>query len=1095
MQPLITKTRRRAIPGADRSQSIPLSFAQRGLWLLDQLEPGSSAYNVPVAVRLEGSLDVGALRLALGQISARHEALRTTVAVQDGEPVQQVAPPTPASLELTDLAGAPDGERDGRAMRLVDIWAHEPFQLAAGPLIRTRLIRLGEDVHILVVVMHHIICDGLSIHLLFDELAEHYGGQGSNPPLAVQYADYAAWQRGQQRDEPEIAWWREYLAGAPTALALPTDHARPAVRSGAGATHVFTLPRTVADGAATLARGMRMSPFMVMLSAYGALVGRLTGSNDLLVGTPFSARSQPEVEPLIGFFVNTLPVRVDLSGQPTFAQLLGRVRTSLLDVLAHQQVPFDTLVEALALDRDPSITPLVQTVFTFEPRPLAEPRLAGVEAELLTLQASSAKFDLDFMVVQKADGSGDLEVAINYSTELFEAATIARLADRFHRLLAAAVAVPDTPLASLPLLTDDERSAVVERWSATGVARQSDTLVHELFARQAVATPDATAVALGASSLTYAELDARADRLAHRLQALGTGPDDVVGILLPRSLDLVTAVLGVMKSGAAYLPLDTNHPTGHIGRVLDTAGSGLVVTDTQTSARLRGTDASAVRIDELVLDAGAVVATRSRSRPDNLAYVIFTSGSTGEPKGVGVPHRALANHAQVMRERFALSREDRVLQFANIGFDVAAEELFPTWLAGGCVVMCSDPPAPDALGALLTGGGVTVANLPSSYWQQWVATLDLDRPVPAPALRLLVIGSESVDAATLAGWCRRTTIPVLNAYGLTETTVTSLVHAVREPDGVTVAVGKPIAGVEAYVLDADLEPVAPGVHGELYLGGAGLARGYLGRPDLTAERFLPNPFATVPGARLHRTGDRARWSTDGSIEVLGRMDEQLKVRGYRIEPAEVEAALCRHPEVTQAAVVADGDRRLVGYVVTSEGAGVPADLRDQVAAELPTYLVPNVLVALDAMPLSASGKVDRKRLPMPVAPTVMQAAPARTELERRLVAIWRDVLDIARVGIDDNFFDAGGSSFTLATVHARLCDLLGRRVPMVTLYEYPTIAALAAHLSVDDRRPAASTRAAQPPHAAPPTASAAAARTARLRARRSHSASKRLVTR
>ncbi|GAA1523376.1 hypothetical protein GCM10009678_00600 [Actinomadura kijaniata] len=1058
----------------------PLSFAQRGLWFLDRLNPGDTSYNVPFVVRLTGALDVEALTEALGRVVARHEILRTTFPERGGEPYQRVADPRPPVLPLVDLTGLTRAERDRHRRTLVDAWAAERFDLAAGPLMRVRLLRLDTDEHLLVVVLHHIVCDAESMHLLFDELADHYGGAGTPtapPAPPVQYGHYAAEQRRRPVDEGELAWWRRHLAGAPTAIAPPgADRPRPAVRGTAGATHVFRLPEELAAAVGAFARARRSSAYMVLLAAYAALLGRLSGNRDLLVGTPVGGRSGPELESLIGFFVTTVPVRADLTGDPTFEELVARLRAATLAVLEHQGLPFEALVEGLGLERDPSHTPLVQVMFTFDPRPLAAPRFAGLTAEVAMAAPPTAKFDLDFMIVKAPDGRG-LEVTVNYSTELYDAGTIERLAARFTRLLTAAIADPALPVASLPLLDDREEALVTRDWARGRAAHAMDVPVHELFARQAARTPDAPAACLDGTPLSYADLDARADRLARRLRAAGTRRGDVVGIMLPRGLEVLVALLGVLKAGAAYLPLDAAHPPAHLERVLGTAGGELVITGGGVAHRLDGVPARVLDIDapdgdqdgDQDRDADRDEESQGAAAGD-LAYTIFTSGSTGAPKGVGVSHGSLANHARAMREMFGLTADDRVLQFAGFGFDVAAEEIFPTWLAGGCVVaLPGPPPPPRALTAVLEKGEVTVANLPASYWQQWAASLPGDAP---SRLRLLVVGSENVDAGTLRAWCRRHPVPVINAYGLTETTVTAVAHRVQGPmTGATVPIGSPIDGLEAYVLDEDLRPVPPGVGGELYLGGAGLARGYLDRPDLTAERFVPHPFAD--GRRLHRTGDRARWRHDGALEVLGRLDEQLKVRGYRVEPAEVEAALCAHPQITRAVGAArggpaDGDRRLVGYVVPrSAGADpagadpagadeVPADLLAFLAGRLPVHLVPSALVALAALPMTAGGKVDRSALPEPPAATATaRPVPAGDDTERRIAAVWQEVLDLDRVGVHDNFFDLGGNSFALAAAHARLTEAFEGPLPLVALYEHPTIAALARHLTraPEPRRP------------------------------------------
>ncbi|MFI6481779.1 amino acid adenylation domain-containing protein [Nonomuraea sp. NPDC050663] len=983
----------------------PLTYAQRGLWLLDRLHPGSPQYNVPFAVRLRGPLDVEAMREALAGVVAAHETLRTVFPTHQGEPYQEVLPELAVGLALVE--GAPE---------LADGWAAEPFDLERGPLIRARLLRLGHDDHLLVVVLHHIVCDGQSMHLLFDELADRYSGRATQAVRALPYTEHAAREREMPVDPEEIDWWRDHLAGAPTSLDLPTDHRRPAVRGTAGGTHAFTLPEQLITEMGTLARSVRTTSFAVLTAVYAVLLGRLSGQRKLLVGTPFSGRLDPDLEPVIGLFVTTLPLRVDLSGDPAFVEVVRRVRGALLEVLGHQDTPFEALVDGLRLPRDPSRTPLVQAMLTFDGRRLAEPRFAGLAAEVSMLPTPTAKFDLDFMI-NKGVGE-DFDVAVNYSAELFEPETIERLAERFVRLARAAVEAPETPIRLLPVLDDAERTAVTGGWSTTSGPYPDTRSVAELFAEQALRTPGAPAVEAEGVVLTYAELNRRSARVAAGLRAQGVGPEDVVGICLPRGLDYACAMLGVLRSGAAYLPLDPSHPAARRQALLEAARARTVI------------DVPGAMDDDVIWSVPKSV------HPAALAYTIFTSGSTGEPKGVGVTHGALANHAQAIRDRFGLTADDRVLQFTNPVFDVAAEELYPTWLAGACVVLCPDPvPAPAALTSFLAAHRVTVANLPSGYWQEWAATVGHD----VPGLRLVVIGSESVDAAAVARWARRVPIPLVNAYGLTETTITALAHQVRPGDW-NVPVGKPLPGLRALVLDGELEPVAPGVTGELYIGGAGLARGYLGRPDLTADRFVPDPYGE-PGARLHRTGDRARWLADGTLELLGRADEQLKVHGHRIEPAEVEAALHGHPAVARAAVAA-WEGRLVAYVAPA----VPAGLRDYLAQRLPAHLVPTVLTPLAELPTTAGGKLDRRALPAPRLDHDRPVTPPRTELERLLAGLWSRALDLDPIGVHDNFFDLGGTSFSLATVHAGLKERLGGTIPLVTLYEHPTISALAAAL-------------------------------------------------
>ncbi|MEJ2854455.1 MULTISPECIES: non-ribosomal peptide synthetase [unclassified Saccharothrix] len=1001
--------------------TTPLSAAQRGLWLVDELHPGSPLYNVFCSVHLTGPLDLPALRHAFTRVVARHEALRTVFPVVDGEPVAQVLPAAEVPLPVVSGSFA-------EACRYVDEWAERPFDLARGPLFRATVVRIGPDEHLLGVATHHIVSDGQSLHVLFDELANLYAAIEPAPVPS------GTWER-----EQDLDWWREYLAGAPDVLTLPSDRPRPAVRGTAGATHVFAVPDVVAAAARH-----RASPFMLLMTAYAALLGRLTGAPEVLLGTPVADRALPEADRLIGMFVDTVPVRVDLSGDPTFGELLGRVRASVLDAVTHQGVPFDRLVDLVRADRSPSHTPLVQTIFSADPAPLAQPRFRGLTASLRTPLPTTAKFDLDLTVQGTPEG---LIGVLTYSTELFDAPTAHRLGEQFTRLLTAGVAAPDTPVRRLPLLSDAESAVVLGEWHETAPARSADLPVHELFRRSALAFPLRPALEGEGDVLTYAELDARSDALA---ASLDVRPDEVVGVLMPRGIDLITSLLAVLKSGAAYLPLSPTHPPGYLERVIEAAGVSTVVSAPDLAHRLPAEVAvvppGGLRPPSPLSHGGTTIAAErprgsfshaGTTHPDSLAYVLFTSGSTGEPKGVAVNHRALANMALSMVDYYGHTADERVLQFANAGFDITAEELYPTWTAGGCVVLAPDPaPGPENLTDLMREHRITFTILTSSNWRQWAHRAWADGRNPAPTLRMVSIGAEPVDPDTLRRWQDEVGVPLVNCYGLTETTV----NATATPlDDRTVTIGRPLPGVTAYVLDGDLEPVPVGVPGQLYLGGDCLARGYLGRPDLTADRFVPHPF--VPGARLHRSGDRARWRADGQLEVLGRLDKQLKVRGYRIEPGHVEAALSAHPDITDAVVVAR-DERLVAYVVPK----VPDDLRDHLSTRLPVHLVPGAFVAVRSIPLNANGKVDEKALPAPTftAPTSVQAS---TDLERDLAAVWQDALELDRVGVHDNFFELGGSSLTLARVHRRLRDLLGRALPMVTLYEYPTIASLARHLS------------------------------------------------
>lgn len=1051
-----------ARPTIHNGHEPDVSPAQHGLWLTSRMHPDSGLNNVFCTVRIVGPVDLTALRAALAGVVDRHEALRTTFHVKDGKLRPRVSTHVEALMPVVDVDSWPAAERAEQARRFARSWCAQPFDLAEGPLLRAQVVRIGPREHLLSVAVHHIVCDGRSLAVLFDELSLGYArltgaDPGAQPPaLQAQYADYVGWRGRLARHAGTLAWWTAYLAEAPDLLPLPVDRPRPVVRGAEGATVLFDIPEPLVVEVVALANSRRMTPFMVLLAAYSVLLSRVSGVTDLMVGIPVTDRPLPEFEPLIGLFVDTLPVRVTVPVGATFADVLDGVRRSVLDVLSHQRVSFDELVDLRKPDRSPGHTPLVQVAFGADLSPFPAPVLAGVAVEVSIPEPSTAKFDLDVSFNASPAGRGGLVGALNYSTELFDRTSIDALVERFVRLLTAGVAEPLRVLATVPLINPLERTTILRQWGRGGTSRETGTPVHEMFARQAAATPHAPALSFDGQDVSYAELDARAERIGRHLRRAGLGPDDVVGVLQERGLDLVATLLGILKAGAAYLPLASTHPPAYLARVLAAAGSRYAVAAPDLVHRLAGAGVIVVTPEELSRDTTGPTPAYRRPDPGNLAYVLFTSGSTGEPKGVAITHRSVSNIASTMRDVYRLTAADRVLQFANIGFDIAVEEMFPTWAAGGCVVPVPEPP-PDPVGLtrLMDRERVTFAILTSSSWRHWVTESRRRGVAIPPTLRLISVGAEPTDADTVRTWQRETGIPVFNAYGLTETTVNTTIGEVDNPlVGDRVGIGLPISGVDVYVLDAELEPVPPGVVGELYAAGDCLARGYLGRPDLTAARFVPHPFASVPGSRLHRTGDRARWRADGTLEVLGRLDEQLKVRGYRVEPGHVEAVIRSHPEVEAAAVAVrpgpDGQDRLVGYLVPREAGNVPAELRGHLAARLPAYLVPSALVVVATIPRNANGKLDTAALPEPTYAEV-EHTPPRTELERLVLGVWRDVLDRPEVGVHENFFDSGGTSQALTTVLTMLNGLLERPLPLVSLYEFPTVAALAAHLSAEER--------------------------------------------
>ncbi len=890
-----------------REEDLPLSFAQQRLWLLDQLAPGNPFYNLPGAMRLTGELDVEALRSAVREVVQRHETLRTGLASVDGKPVQRIEPVFEMEVPLEDLSDLPREEREAMARRRAAEVARQPFDLSRPSLLRVVLLKLGEAEHALLFAMHHIVSDNWSLGVLMGEVAALYAafaqGQPSPlPELPVQYADFAVWQRGWLQGEAlerQLGYWEERLAGAPV-VELPTDRPRPPMQSFRGATHRLVLAVELSSAVGALARERSVSPFMVLLSTFQSLVSRYTGQEDVVVGTPIANRTRAELEGLIGFFVNTLVLRTDLAGDPAVSEILPRVRETALGAYAHQDLPFEYLVERLQPQRDLSRNPLFQLMFNLLNAPVERMESGSLALSPLESQASTSLFDLQVYVRETPRG---LSTTWEYATDLFDAATMERLARHFGNLLGGIVERPEARLSELPLLGEAERDQIVVEWNATGKPVPQG-FVHEWIAAQAVRTPEAVAVVFGNESLTYRQLDRRANGLALRLLEMGIEPEVRVGIALERSLDMVVALLGVLKAGGAYVPLDPSYPAERLAFMQEDAGLAAVLTE------------------ESLLDVPEVARTpRSGVGEDNAAYVIYTSGSTGRPKGVQIPHGALSNFLASMAETPGFGADDTLLAVTSLSFDIAGLELYLPLVVGGRVVLASREEAANGqrLQELIAESGATVLQATPATWR-----LLLESGWQGGEGLKALCGGEALSPVLAASLGQRVG-SLWNLYGPTETTVWSTVEEIRGEG--PILIGKPIANTEAYVLDGAGQPAPVGVPGELLLGGAGLARGYLARPELTAERFVPDPFGT--GSRLYRTGDLARYRADGRLECLGRIDTQVKVRGFRIELGEIEAALARHPEVAAAVVVAreeaSGDRRLVAYVVPRRAGAELAD--------------------------------------------------------------------------------------------------------------------------------------------------------------------------
>ncbi|MFC8898661.1 amino acid adenylation domain-containing protein [Streptomyces cinereoruber] len=1067
----------------------PLSFAQRRLWFLDRLTSGGPLYNVPLALTLTGDLDPDALRAAVRELVRRHASLRTRLTATDGgDPVQTVDPAGEPTWTAEDLGHVPGPERAAAAEERARAEAALPFDLSAGPLARFRLLRLDARHAVLLVTLHHAVSDGWSVGVLLRDLTALYraaldGGAAPLPPLPVQYPDYTAWQRalldGPVRDV-QLGYWRDCLAGAPPVLDLPTDRPRPALPRHAGDTVPVRLPAGATARLGEVGTRLGATRFMTLLAVFSLLLGRYAGVRDVSVGTPVSGRTRPEVEDLIGFFVNTLVLRSRWDEEQTFAEFLAAVREGVLSAFEHQDVPFEHVVEAVRPPRDPGRTPLFQVMMAMQDVPREVPVAPDLAMTVTEPAASVAKFDLTLVWEESSLESGELRGAIEYDVDLFDRATVERFAGHFTTLLEAALAAPETPLHALSMLGGAELETLVGG-PGTGAAGTPGTLL-DLLADASARWGGRTAVSQDGRSLTHAELAARSDRIARRLRALGVGPGSRVVVCLERSLAWPAALIGVMRTGAAYVPVDAGAPRDRLDRVVADAEAALVLGSAATAGRAGGT-VPFLTVEEALhgtagdagdtgdaADAGDSAGDAGDSAglpavpPGATAYVLYTSGTTGAPKGVCVSQANLAHTLGAVADRYGLHPDDRVLQFASLGFDVAAEELFGTLIRGGHVVLLPAGPVPGI--AELTGlarrDRLTVLNLPASYWHEWVAVLDRHPVTDCPGLRLVVVGSERVDAGRLAEW--RAAAPPgvrwINAYGPTETTITATLYepAPGEPGGgTTVPIGRPLPGVRAYVLDERLRPVPRGVHGDLFLAGPGVAQGYLGDPGRTAAAFPPDPWGP-PGERMYATGDRVRATADGTLEFLGRTDHQVKLRGFRIELGEIEAALTAHPRVRDAAALlredVPGKPVLVGYAALS-GPVTDAELREHLARRLPEYMLPAALVLMDALPRGERGKTDRRALPAPATPGGTARAPLRGEAERLVAAVWAEVLAVDEVGAEDNFFEAGGHSLLLLRVQARLTERLGRQVPVVDLFAHPTVRSLARHLAEGEEDPAA----------------------------------------
>ncbi len=1113
----------RIIPKRASDQPAPLSFGQQRLWFLDQLDPGNPFYNVSAAARLDGPLDGELLRRALNTVVERHESLRTTFPSQGGAPWQSIAAHMPPPWQEVDLTGLSPDEAEHELNRLAAEEAMCSFELTRGPLVRAILFRLGPQRHVLQLVLHHIVCDGWSLAVLRHEMAllydafRHAGHKGLQqgagdllPPLRLQYADFAAWQRNRIDNhlvQSQLEYWRGRLQGSPPWLELPLDLPRPVVQTFHGAAVRQPLSASVSAALRRLSRQENVTLFMTLIAAWQVLLARLSGGRDIWVGTPIAGRIRAELEPLIGFFVNTLVLRSEIDPQASFRQLLAEVRQHTLDAFAHQELPFEKLVEAIQPERDLSRTPLFQTMFVLQNAPVTAHRLADLSiADIELGHVQSANFDLTLNV---SDGE-QLDLLLVYNRDLFYPGTARRILSTFETLLGGIVRGSERPLGLLPLLDTAERRRQLIQWNTAAETKRAGHLA-QAFSEQAARTPDAIAIEMDHVRWTYAELDQRANQIGHYLQQQGSGPGTAVGLCLERCPELFAALLGILKADAAYVPLDPAWPATRLQAMASDARIRHILSHTPAAKKLGDAfDAPGEEIPVAANMPGVQVVCLDKlpgrpelpitppviaADPQTLANVIFTSGSTGRPKGVEVRHAGLVNHARVMIDAAKLGPGDRLLQYLSLSFDAAAEEFFPALLSGATLVLHANPLelSGEQIMDWTRERRVNLVHMPPSVWSQ-VYDLVLQRRDAAGHLKAFLTGGDALATPQVRRWLEQTGVPIIYAYGVTEASITSTLFIARDaqqlPDRDRLPIGRPIAGNEAYILDANLQPLPTGVVGELVLGGVGVARGYCQQPQLTSERFVPHPFqgrasqrsqlsenpqggtalgpepsrsaeAFDPGqSRVYRTGDLARYLPDGNIEFLGRMDHQVKIRGYRIELGDVESALLCHPALAECAVIAredqPGRKRLVAYYVLKQlldGAPegqTPAppsvnELLEHLEQHLPAYMLPAAFVAIEKLPREHHGRVARERLPAPdtARPALRQSyVPPQTDVEQSLVRIWGEVLHVSQVGRHDNFFELGGDSILTIQVIARAAAG-GLRLTPKQLFLNQTIAELA----------------------------------------------------
>jgi amino acid adenylation domain-containing protein/thioester reductase-like protein len=1058
------------------SEPAPLSFGQEQLWFLSQIQDNTT-YNLPLALQISGSLNISVLEQVITEIVRRHEILRTNFQQIEGKNLQVIRPEINISLQVINLEQITAKQQLQNVERLINQETDKIFNLSEDDLFQSTLYQLNQNSYILLLNMHHIISDGWSIGILLQELSTLYGAylagnKSPLPDLQIQYADYAIWQKEKftsEIREKQLNYWKQQLADIPPLLELPTDKPRPPIQSFRGGIWEFSINSNLSQKIRTLTQQSDATLFMTMLAAFVILLYRCSGQDDILIGSPMAGRNRQEIQSLIGYFVNTVVLRTKLTGNPNFREILNQVRQVATDAHNYQDIPYNQVVEALNPQRNLSYNPVFQILFDLQRSLTDKLQLPGLTLQPFLGEHSTSKFDLSLII---EDRGTELIGAWEYSSDLFTQEAISRITENFQTLLNGIVNNPETPINQLPIISAFEQQQILEKWNNTQQDYPESFCIHELFTQQVIKTPDAIAVKFGNQQLTYTQLNQKANQLANYLQNCGVTSEVLVGLYLERSLDILIAILAILKAGGAYLPLDPKYPQTRLTDILNDSQVSIILTQekllTSLSSPLpRGeTPLTPYQGKIILLDTDLTIISQqnietpiSAIKPDNLAYVIYTSGSTGKPKGVMITHQNIVNHATSIIDKYQINSHDRILQFTTFIFDVAAEEIFPAWLSGATLIICPQEMVTNLIefSQFLAQESLTVVNLPTPYWQEWV--LEIDRKVSQipDSLRLVITGSDQVLPEKLALWQKlvtekRQNIQWINAYGLTETTITSTVYQLPVNYQLntthSVPIGRPIANTEIYILDQNLQPVPIGIPGELHIGGAGLARGYLNRKQLTNEKFISNPISSSKSSRLYKTGDLARYLPDGNIEFLGRIDYQVKIRGFRIELGEIEAVLAQHPLVKSSAVIVreiqPGNKQLVAYVVTEDHSNIQQDLRSFLKQNLPDYMLPAFFVRLAELPLTPTGKINRRALSalmLELNHEIDYILP-RNPLEQKLAEIWCQVLGLEKVSVEENFFNLGGHSLATIQIISRIRETLKIDLPLQYLFTEPTIAGL-----------------------------------------------------